>query len=194
MLNKIITTPSVRAVNFRDFLALTLVAACLFLNTSCAIDDGDTYLYDKTGFDVGASPQIRDPQATTTRVAPDYYYRQPTYAAPSPYIQPQAPQAYQPQAFPPAAIVPQPTYSTAPQQTYVAQPYPQPPAPVGVPVYYPPQQAAPVDVGGSRYYTNPYAIPPSTQAPRYDGDQFYVPPTYRNNIEPQVPQGRSVSY
>lgn len=176
MLSKII--PLVRVANFRNFFALTLVAVCLFLNISCAIDDGDTYLYDKTGFDVGASPQMRDPNAATTRVAPDYYYRQPTYAPPSPYMQPQT---YQPQP-----------YAVAPQQSYAPQPYQQAPA-----AYYAPPSAIPAaqaDVGGSRYYTNPYAIPPSAQAPRYDGDQFYVPPIYRNNIEPQVPQGRSVSY
>ncbi len=173
MLSKIITL--VRAANSRNLFAPTFVAVCLFLNASCAVDDGDTYLYDKTGFDVGASPQMRDPNATTARVAPDYYYRQPTYAPPSPYIQPQA---YQPQP-----------YAMPPHQSYAPQPYQQIPA-----AYYAPPSSPQADAGGSRYYTNPYAIPPSAQAPRYDGDQFYVPPIYRNNIEPQTQQSRSVSY
>jgi len=176
MLSKTIT--QVQAINFRCLFASTFVVVSLFLINSCAVDDGDTYLYDKTGFDVGASPQnLRDPNSATTRVAPDYYYRQPAYA-PTPYMPPQAAQVYQQQP-----------YAVPMQQNYVPQPYQQPAA-----VYYQPQQASQVDVGGSRYYANPYAIPPSSQAARYYTDQYYVPPTYRNNIEPQLPQGRSVSY
>ena len=143
-------------------LILNLLAILLF---SCA---SEPFLYDKPGFDRGEQPNVTNPSAPV-KVAPDYYYRQPTYpqqAMPSPYQQPvpyQQPQYYYPQ---------QPQYY-----------YPQQPA-----YYYPPVQAYnPYGNagGGSRFYSNPYAIAPSNQYPNYDADQYYVPPASYNNIEPQ---------
>ncbi len=184
-------------INFEDFLQKFLLIGALLCVSSC-IGADDPYLYDKTGFDVGATPQnARDP-ISPTRVAPDYYYRQPAYPT-QPYaaaeLQPQGQQNY---------IVPQQQYQQQQQPTpyYAPQssvaPYQQQQAvyqaqPAAQPYYAAPasQQADP----GSRFYSNPYAIPPTNQpTTRYDADQFYVPPVYRNNIEPQPVQDRSAKY
>lgn len=178
MLSKVEQGP---AVSFR-----AVIISLLFFATSCA--SSEIYPYDQTGFDSGDALKNPNPVTAPTRVAPDYYYRQPAYNTPQTQTPLQSQTQYQPQYQAPQQVPPpyspQPTYAAppqayqqVPQQQQVMPYYPQ------QPVYYMPQQAD----TGSRFYSNPYAIPPAQQASRYDADQFYVPPTYRNNIEAPQP-------
>lgn len=150
----------------------------------------DPYLYDRAGFDSGNRPKnVQANEDSPTKVAPDYYYRQP---APNQgynqqYQQPQ--QQYQP----PQQYAPQ-GYNPAPQQ-YAAQPYQYqqqqqpyyPPQGYGQPSYQP-------AAAGSRFYSNPYAIPPTSSYPYYDADQYYVPPSYSANAEYQSSPRPDVKY
>ncbi len=171
-----------QAINFKT---LPLFAA-LFLSFSCVDrydlipDEKSPELYDKVGFEAGKIPQTAGANSPISRVAPDYYYRQPSY----PQVQNYTPQQQQmPQAYQQSPYAPQPYQQVQPYYQQQSQ------------VYYRPQQ---VDTG-SRFYSNPYAIPPAPQAPqanRYDADQFYVPPTYQTNVEPVQPiqNNRAVTY
>ena len=141
-------------VNFQRFVALAFL--CLLFNCQ-----SDPYLYDKAGFDSGARPAVAKLNPNSpSRIAPDYYYRQPQ-AYSSPQASYQQPASYYPQQ----------------QQYQVPAPYYQPPQQYQQQPYYAPQ-------GGSRFYSNPYAIPASNYYPNYDADQYYVPPAYIQNNEP----------
>ncbi len=145
-----------------------LIIFCLFL-LACSCSS-EPFLYDKPGFDAGTRPNEKNPDSPVT-IAPDYYYRQPSYNQQN-YTS-QQPVQYQ-QQMP----YQQPQYYY-PQQPVYYHPYP----PVMAPGYnnY-------GNTGGSRFYSNPYAIPASAQYPNYDADQYYVPPTYYQNVEPQNQQ------
>lgn len=139
-------------------------------------DEKNADLYNRVGFEAGKAPQNAAINSPISRVAPDYYYRQPAYPQVQNYApqQQQMQQAYQQSPYAPQQQI-QPYYQQQSQ------------------VYYRPQQPE----TGSRFYTNPYSIPPSPQASRNDIDQLYVPPNYQTNFEsaaPVIKNNREVAY
>lgn len=79
-------------LNILSFSKLLSVFVLLFV---FACSSTDPYLYDRTGFDYGTRPVVAPNPSAPVRVAPDYYYRQPTYPQyQQPYQQPYPQQGY----------------------------------------------------------------------------------------------------